>query len=127
MHGHTMLRGQLDAYSESWKNLHVQAIEYWDVQNVLQISLSLFDSIRAMDERWNDDVRNERRVYAQEEADEFYNFYRGWLPPAEEILNNVLRCQRNGFELESADRFREAVIHAKLATSETVQEIQFAS
>ena len=121
-HADKMLRSQINAYSDSWKSPHEQAMEYWDLQDVLRMSLSLFDSIRARDQRWSDEVRGGRRPYIQTEAEEFHYFYSAWLAPAKEILENMRRCERNGFALEAAQRFREAVTHARLAASESVQQ-----
>jgi hypothetical protein len=113
-----ILRGQLDAFSEAWKKPHDQAMEYWELKEVLRLSLALYDATVAVDRHWSDSVRSGAAPFSRDKGLEIQQLYRNWLRPTQAISRDLTRLEQAGYVVEEAARFRAACKDA-LLTAET--------
>jgi hypothetical protein len=112
----------LEIYSEPWQAPHREAMEFWELQERLRMSLSLYDSIQLLNRTWGDAIDQGRGTWSRADAEEMHGLFSEWLRPSRELRRGVAEMEKAGFKFAGIERFREAIVEAGFATSMTVQE-----
>src|SRR5947207_5056775 len=115
-----MLRGQLEAHSGSWRKPHERAMEYWELRDLLRISLALYDAVVSTDRHYCDEVDAGRVAFARDRAIEIQRLYAEWNEPTEAILHRIRGLEKVGLSIEEGSRFRQACMDARFAANSDV-------
>lgn len=107
-HSRMVLRFTEEA--DAWQRGHAEAMAVCDLEDWLGIGLSMFHAIQDA----------ERRAYAHAASEQldaidqqFAETFSAWLLPSESFLTAIDQWARQGFQIELAAKFREAVDQAR--------------
>jgi hypothetical protein len=123
-HATQFLRGQLDAYAESWKADHLDAMECWDLEGRIDVGLALFHFVRSADEHWSEGVRAGTSQSNGPEFDDIENLYKRWLETADDVLASARRMELEGFSVAGLNDFRNACREARSALAADVNSLR---
>jgi hypothetical protein len=118
-----LLRGQLNAFSDAWRKPHAQAMECWELKEILRMSLALYDAMAALNHHWSDQVHSGSVPFSRERALEVQQLYRDWVVPSGDILKDLKALEKAGFAFEEAARFRAACKDARLTATTDLDAI----
>jgi hypothetical protein len=119
------LHEHLSVYQAMWDRACGAGMEQKEVEGWLRVGLSLYEMIRAMEERWSQAAVREGKL-AQDgiEAEELRRLYADWLRPAELAMTKVTELRRQGVELAGREDFQKAWAQVKLALSTDVDAVK---
>lgn len=100
------LRGQLEAYSESWKRDHARAMACWELESRLKLALTLYDLIAEAAAKGDGDAASGTAARETSLRD-FFALYRDWLDACEGPLRALASLELEGYQVGGGDRFRE--------------------
>lgn len=120
------LSGQVDAYADSWKADHRQAIECWELQERIEVGLALYHYIHSVDERWSDAVRAGAAAVDDAESRSILELCRRWLGPAEKVLASTKILESQGYSVNGSRPFRDAWHRVRTATMLDAAEMRAA-
>jgi hypothetical protein len=109
------LHEHLSVYQAMWDRADGAGMEQKEVEGWLRVGLSLYDMIRAMDERWSQAVREGQLAQDGAEAEELRRLYADWLRPAEAAMKKLTQLRRQGVSVAGEQEFQRAWAFVKLA------------
>ena len=62
---------QLEAYEESWKKDHAEAMECRDWEDAIAIGVNIFHMIQERDEAWREQVFRGTTIVSEEDSDDY--------------------------------------------------------
>ena len=105
-----LLRGPFDLYgdhAEGWKPAHAEGMRCGDVEQAVRFGLFIIDDLQQQNSRWAEDVRRRAESFSWDMAERFAAGYQWWLERGRLVLDTISQCERAGFDVEGAARFRE--------------------
>jgi hypothetical protein len=98
-------------------------MEYWELRDLLRISLALYDAIVSVDRHHCGEVEAGRGSFSRERALEIQRLYADWDQPTDAILQRIEAVEKAGFVVEEAERFRGACLDARFAVNTDIDEM----
>lgn len=103
------LRTQLESYRDAaWALNHRRAMECRDLEDWLDFGLALLDAIRRIDRRHQERLRTKVIALHKEAVEEVSRLYEIWYSSCDSLLRSISQFEQDGFQVENAERFREA-------------------
>lgn len=103
------LRGQLDAYSESWKRDHERAMACWELESRLKVALILYDLIVEAAEHRGEELGADFGPARESFLREFDALFRDWLKSAREVQSVLAGLESEGYQVAGSARINEAI------------------
>lgn len=98
---------QLEAYEETWKNDHKQAMACRDWEDVIAVGINIFHMFREREDSWREQVFRGTRDYTEDDNQDHRARLTAWLKTTEEFLTNVLPGLQTRFgTIEGADELQ---------------------
>jgi len=73
------------------------------------MGLDLYQMIHQCNVRWSETLENERAPFNWDTAEAFARAYRWWLENARWVLQGIIDCERQGYDVERAEEFRQII------------------
>jgi hypothetical protein len=116
---HSPVYRQLEAYEESWKREHDEAMECQDWEDALAVGLAIYHMLWSRQDAWRDQVFRGVVPYSEEDDRDHQARLTQWLATTKEALSNVLpELEKRFGKVEGAAELRrcaetiEAVLSA---------------
>ena len=78
------VRKQLEAYGESWKKDHEEAMQCRDLEDFLAVGVSVYQLIKNREQSWHNLVFEGQIEYDAEEEQELAALHEGWMETAKQ-------------------------------------------
>ncbi len=81
---------QLEAYEETWKRDHTEAMACRDWEDALAVGINIFHMLQERAQVWRDQVFRGTTAYAEEDNLDHQTRFANWLDTTREVLTQVL-------------------------------------
>lgn len=112
-----MIQQQVESYDDEWKKDHETAMKCRDLEDRLRVGMGLYRFFRGTDELWSRSVQAGREEFDADFVREVHSAYQWWLRPCDAMLDAINRIEKQGYAVEGADEFRQAVLTIKRAVN----------
>lgn len=100
---------QQQAAEEAWKGEHEIVMKRRELEELVGIGLSLFNSMRERAHFVQDAIARGSLEYGPDISAAFVDGYREWLKPSTSVDSAIRWFESKNFQVENADEFRDAV------------------
>jgi len=116
---HSPVYRQLEAYGESWKKEHDNALACRDWEDAIAVGINIFEMLRGREQAWRDQVFRGAIAFAEEDNLDHQSRFAGWLATTREVLTENLPLLEKRFgKVEGAPDLRASVALADKILSE---------
>ena len=110
---------QLEAYRESWKKDHEEAMECRDWEDAIAVGLNIFQTLREREDDWREQVFRGTVAFVPDDDLDYRNRYSNWLATTKEVVADALPDLEREFTLvNGASELRERAQEAERILSE---------
>ena len=102
MAGLQFLCGQIESFKQTWNAQKFGTIEGWEMEARIDIGLSLYRSVCAMDERWSNAVRSRVGSVGDEAGKSLRALYGCWMAAMEDVVGAVKKAGKTRITFGSA-------------------------
>ena len=81
---------QLEAYGESWKRDHYQAMACRDWEDAIAVGINIFQMVREREQAWRDHVFRGVRAFSEDDNLDHQTRFANWLDTTREVLADIL-------------------------------------
>jgi len=118
------LHHQLSGYARAWESDRASALAAWDLEARLRTALTLFEHVRRLDEQMTADIVAARSSWTPDSAAKLLAFYREWERSIFQIAKRIAELQFEGHQVEGADDFKTATLHARSALNTSLEKLE---
>ncbi|HYV37982.1 MAG TPA: hypothetical protein VE988_20015 [Gemmataceae bacterium] len=105
---------QLEAYGESWKKRHAEAMACRDWEDAIAVGINIFHMLREREQAWRDQVFRGIVPFALEDNQDHQGRFRNWLATTRDVLADSLPQLESRFgTVEGAAKLRECAALAE--------------
>ncbi len=99
---------QLEAYEESWKKDHDEAMACWEWEDAIAVGINIFHMLCEREDVWRDQVFRGVMVHTEDDDLDHRTRFSNWLATTNEVLADVLPSLETRFGLvKGAPELRE--------------------
>jgi hypothetical protein len=103
---------QLEAYEESWKGEHDEAMACRDLEDTISVGIALFRLLERFEDSWRERVFRGAEAYSEEEDRSVQGSFRAWLQVTEDVLNAVPALEQRFGSVDGSGELRECAARA---------------
>lgn len=100
---------QQQAAAEQWNGEHETAMQCRDLEELIGIGLSLFNSLKERAHAVQDGIVRGAIQYSPEISEAFVEGYQDWLQPCAAVESAIQRFESRNYQVDKAEEFRLAV------------------
>jgi hypothetical protein len=105
---------QLEAYEESWKRDHAEAMACRDWEDAIAVGINIFHMLQEREHVWRDQVFREVIAYSDDDNQDHRARFENWLGTTKEVLEKVLPDLEKHFGMvEGATELRKCLLLAE--------------
>jgi len=104
---------------ETWKIEHETAMACAQLEDTIELMLSMLRSLRRHNERWAAHVQDVPGGFSWDTVRKFAELYRQWHRLSQRVLDAVGLCEAEGFVVQGADQLREESRQVALMSLDT--------
>lgn len=98
---------QLEAYGESWRKDHDEAMACWDWEDAIAVGINIFRMLREREDSWREQVFRGTRDYTEDDNQDHRARFAAWLDTTEGLLtDNLPQLETRFGKVEVADELR---------------------
>ena len=101
-------------HGEAWKPAHDDAMACRDLEEAVDNALGFYRLIHKANKRWAKAIDSGAASFSWSIAEQFAAAYRWWLDGAALLESAIAESERQGFEVEGAQEFRDAIREVSL-------------
>ena len=101
-------------HGEAWKPAHDAAMACRNLEEAIGNALGFYGLIHEANKRWAKAIDSGAASFSWSIAEQFAGAYRWWRDGAVALENAVAESERQGFEVERAQEFRDAIREVSL-------------
>ncbi len=104
-----LLRTQLESYEKAgWQIEHERAMECCDLEDWIYYALKMLEVIQNNEQRYLEHLGAQRIEFKKEDVENIDHLYALWYKPCGHLLREIERVEKQGYQIENADKFRIA-------------------
>ena len=115
---------EISEQAETWKADHREAMHCRDIEEAIEIGLAILNNIRRRGEHWAREVEEGRVLFSWDGSQEVAELYRWWQSRSANLLQAIEACEREHYQVEGADRFRDALRDVSLMSLDVDRDRQ---